>query len=103
MASAMPSTLHKKVKFVVEESLITMVAEEDMIATTTVIAPYLEVKEDAIECSFRSFEVATTTNIEDESKTLMSHLSRNTWMILRQTVGKGAKAGHGLRRNLQGI
>ena len=52
MASAMPSTLHQKVKFVVEKSLITVVVKEDMIATTTVIAPYLEVKEDVIECSF---------------------------------------------------
>ena len=29
-----------------------VVAKEDMIATTTVIAPYLEVKKDAIECFF---------------------------------------------------
>ena len=75
MAGVVLSTLHQKVKFVVEESLITMVAEEDMIATTTVIAPYLEVKEDAIECSFRSFEVTPTTKTKDEPKTLMSHLS----------------------------
>ena len=52
MASVVPSTLHQKVKFVVEESLITVAAEEDMIATTTTTIPYLEVKEDAIECSF---------------------------------------------------
>ena len=75
MASVVPSTLHQKVKFVVEESLITVVVEEDMISTMTVTTPYLEVKEYATECSFRSFEVATTTNAKDESKTLMSHLS----------------------------
>ena len=34
---------------------------------------------------------------------LMSHLSQNIRMILRQTIGKGAKTGHGLGRNLQGI
>ena len=76
---------------------------ENMIITTTIIAPYLEVKEDTTECSFRSFEVATATNTKDESKTLMFHLSQNTQMILKQTIGKGAKAGHGLGRNLQGI
>ena len=75
MPSIMPSTLHQKVKFVVEESLIIVVVKEDMITTTTVTTPYHEVKEDASECSFRSFEVATTTNIKDELKTLMSHLS----------------------------
>ena len=73
MAGAVPSTLHQKVKFVVEESLITVVAEEDMIATTSIIALYLEVKEDATECSFRFFEIATTT--KEEPKALMSHLS----------------------------
>ena len=33
----------------------------------------------------------------------MSHLSQNTWMILKQTIGKGAKVGRGLGKNLQGI
>ena len=75
MTSAVPSTLHQKVKFVVEKSLITVVADEDMITTMTVIAPYLEVIEDAIECSFRSFKVIAATNTKDELKTLMSHLS----------------------------
>ena len=103
MADAIPSTFHQKVKFVVEESLITMVAEEDMITTTTAIASYLNVKEDAIKCFFRSFEVATATNTKNEPETLMSHLSQNTRMILSQTIGKGAKARHGMGRNLQGI
>ena len=88
MAGAMPSTLHQKVKFIVEESLITVVADEDMIATTTVATPYLEVKEDAIECSFQSFEIATATNTKNEPKALMSHLLQNTRMILRQTISK---------------
>ena len=70
MAGAVPSTLHQKVKFMVEENLITMIVEEDMIATTTAIAPYLEVKEGAAECSFRSFEIATATNAKDGSETL---------------------------------
>ena len=76
MASAVPSTLHQKVKFVVEERLITVATEENMIATTTTTAPYLEVKEDAIECSFRSFEIATAT--KEKPKALISHLSQNT-------------------------
>ena len=84
----------------VEESLITMVVEKDMIATTTVTTFYLEVREDATECSFRSFEVAKATKTKDESKMLVSHLSQNTRMILKQTIGKGAKTRHDLGRNL---
>ena len=70
----------------VEESLITVVVEEDMIATTTNTTPYLKVKEDATEFSFRSFEIATAT--KKEPKALMSHLSQNTQMVLKQTIGK---------------
>ena len=39
MASAVPSTFHQKVKFVMKKNLITVAAEEDMIATTTVTTP----------------------------------------------------------------
>ena len=81
MAGVVPSTLHQKVKFVVEESLITMVTEEDMIATTIVTAPYLEIKEDVTECSFRSFEIAIATKEEPEA--LISYLSQNTQLILK--------------------
>ena len=81
-----------------EESLITVVVEKDMIAITTTTAPYLEVKEDVVKCSFISFEIATVT--KEESEALMSHRSQNTQMVWKQTIGKGAKAGHGLRRNL---
>ena len=75
MASVVPSTLHQKVKIVVEKSLITVVAKEDMITTTTTTAPYLEIKEDATECFFLSFKIATATNTKDEPEALMSHLS----------------------------
>ena len=74
-----------------------------MIATPTIATPYLEVKENATECTFRSFEIATATNTKDEPEALMLHLSQNTRMILRQTIGKGAKIEHGLGRKLQGI
>ena len=77
-----------------------MVAEKDMIAMTTVTALYLEVKEDATECSFQSLEIATTT--KKEPKALMCRLSQNTQMVLKQTIGKRAKIGHGLGKNLQG-
>ena len=56
-----------------EESLITVVVEKDMIAITTTTALYLEVKEDVVECSFRSFEIATAT--KKEPKALMFRLS----------------------------
>ena len=83
MVGAVPSTFHQKVQFVADENLITVVAEEDMVATTTVSTLYIEVKEDATECSFWSFEVATAMNTKDGLKMPTSHLSQNTWMSLK--------------------
>ena len=75
MVGTVPSTLHQKVKFITEENLITVVAEENMVATTTVSTPYVEVREDVTECSFKSFEVATTTYSKDGLEMPAPHLS----------------------------
>ena len=61
----MPSTLYQKVMFGANENLITVVVEEDMVATTTVFTLYIEVKKDATECSFQSFKIATATKTKD--------------------------------------
>ena len=96
----MPSTLHQKVKYVVEESLIIVAAEEDVVATTTVDSLYVEPNEDVVECSFRSLEVISATYTGKSSTVLTPRLSKTTWMKVKQTLGKGAKAGWGLGKKL---
>ena len=54
---AVPSTLHQKIKFIIEDQLISIAAEEDMIAATSSGAPYVEIDEKAMECSFKSLEL----------------------------------------------
>ena len=76
-----------------------MVAKEDMVARTIVSIFYIEIKENAIECSFRSFEVATATNTKDGLRMSTSHLSQSTRMSLKQIVKKGAKVGYGLGKD----
>ena len=53
---AVPSTLHQKIKFVTERQLVCVSVEEDMITATLSGAPYVEIDEKAMECSFRSLE-----------------------------------------------
>ena len=84
------------------ESLIIVATKTDMIVMTKVTTPYVEVKEDAIECSFRSFEVAIATYMKDRSQVPTPCLSKDTWMGIKQTVGKRVKVGSGLGRNLHG-
>ena len=100
MTGVVLSTLHQKVKFVANKNLIIVVAEKNMVAMTIVSAPYIEVKKDAIECFFWSFEVATATNTKDGLRMPTSYLSRNIQMNLKQIVEKGAKARYGLDRDL---
>ncbi|KAA3481559.1 hypothetical protein EPI10_021918 [Gossypium australe] len=51
-ARAVSSLLHQKLKLVTEGRLVTINADEDIIATVTNNAPYVETNEEAIECSF---------------------------------------------------
>ena len=65
IVGAVPSTLHQKIKFVTEGQLISIAAEEDMIAATSSGAPYVEADEKALECSFRSLEFVNAMYVGD--------------------------------------
>ena len=85
----------------VEEQLISLVAEEDVIVTLTTSNPYIEVYENVVECSFQSLEVINTTFVEEGLKILTPRLSRVTKMRVKQTIGKLVKAGLELGKFLQ--
>ncbi|XP_017624929.2 uncharacterized protein LOC108468559 [Gossypium arboreum] len=101
-AGAVPSSLHQKLKLVSEERLIMINAEEDIIATVSNNAPYLETDDETIECSFRSLEFVNVTFITEGSKILVPKLSKTTRISLQLTIEKGALPGRGLGRHLQG-
>ena len=61
MVGAVPLSLHQKVKFEVEEQLISMAVKEDIVSTLNTSNPYIEVDENAIECSFQSLVVVNAT------------------------------------------
>ncbi|XP_052886992.1 uncharacterized protein LOC108476994 [Gossypium arboreum] len=101
-AGAVLSSLHQKLKLVLEGQLIMINTEEDIIATVSSDAPYLETNDEAIECSFRSLKFVNVTFITEGSKILTLKLSKTTRMSLQLMVGKGALPGRGLERHLQG-
>ena len=73
-----PSTLHQKIKFVIEGQLVCIVTEEDMIAATSLGAPYVEADEKAMECSFRSLEFVNAMYVGEGEKVPVPKLSENT-------------------------
>ncbi|XP_040940131.1 uncharacterized protein [Gossypium hirsutum] len=79
---AVPSSLHQKLKLVADGRLVTINAEEDIIATVTSDAPYVEANEEAIKCSFRSLEFVNTTFISEGNEVPVPRISKTTRMGL---------------------
>ena len=65
---AVLSSLHQKVKFVMNGRSVTINAEEDIIATTSTEAPYVDIDEEAFQCSYRSLECINATFILEGNK-----------------------------------
>ena len=103
IAGAVPSTLHQKIKFVIEGQLVYIATEEDMIAAASSRAPYVEADEKAIECSFISLEFINGMYVKEEAKIPMPKLSKVTHLSIKQVSGKGARAEKGLGKRLQGM
>ncbi|XP_052478326.1 uncharacterized protein LOC128033881 [Gossypium raimondii] len=101
-AGAIPSSLHQKLELVSEGRLVTINAKEDIIASVTNDAPYLEASDDAIQCSFRSLEFVNATLILEGNKIPTPRILKTTKMGLQLTVGKGALLEKGLGKYLQG-
>ncbi|KAA3482495.1 gag/pol polyprotein [Gossypium australe] len=101
-AGAVPSSLHQKLKLVADGRLVTINAEEDIIATVTNDAPYVEANEEAVECSFRSLEFVNATFVREGAKIPVPKISKTTRMGLQMMINKGASPGRGLGRCLQG-
>ncbi|XP_039058481.1 uncharacterized protein LOC120202064 [Hibiscus syriacus] len=102
LAGVVPSTLHQKLKFVIEGRLVCLNAEKDIIASISTTAPYVEIDEDAVECSFRALEFINATFVAERKKIPKPRLSNCTKMELKMTMGRGAKVGRGLGSRLHG-
>ncbi|XP_016733272.1 uncharacterized protein [Gossypium hirsutum] len=68
---------------VADGRLVTINAEEDIIATVTSSAPYVEANEEAIECSFRSLEFVNATFISEGNEVLVPKISRQQGWVCK--------------------
>ena len=96
IAGVVPSTLHQKIKFMIEGQLVCIAAEKDMITATSSRAPYVEADEKAMECSFRSLEFVNAMYVGEGVKVPMPKLSENTHSSIRQMPDRGARVEKGL-------
>lgn len=66
-AGAVPSTLHQKLKFVIDGHLVTINGEETFLVTKEVKAPSVEAAEESRETSFQSLELVTANYVAEGS------------------------------------
>ncbi|XP_040963977.1 uncharacterized protein [Gossypium hirsutum] len=98
---AVSSSLHQKLKLVSGGQLVTISAEEGIIASITSNAPYVETDEEAVECFFRSLEFVNARFIAEVNRITVPKISKTTKMSLQLMVGRGAVSKKGLGRHLQ--
>ena len=90
IARVVPSTLHQKIKFVIEGQLVSIAVKNDMIAATSLGTPYVEIDEKVMEYSFRSLEFVNVMYAGEGAKVPMPKLSEITNLGIRQVPSKGA-------------
>ena len=74
-----------------------------MIVATSLRAPYVEIDEKEMECSFRSLEFVNAMYVGERAKVPVPKLSEITHSSIRQVLGKRAQVGKGLGKRLQGM
>ncbi|XP_057426077.1 uncharacterized protein LOC130719465 [Lotus japonicus] len=100
-AKALPSTLHQKIKFIVDDKLVIVSAEEDMLISKPITTPYIEAAEGAVEASFQSLEIANATYVKEKTPILRTELSGAS-PAARMMIEKGYQYGCGLGKEGQG-
>ncbi|KAL5124020.1 hypothetical protein HKD37_02G004500 [Glycine soja] len=92
-----PSTLHQKLKFVVEGHLVIVSGEEDILVSCPSSMPYVEAAEESLETAFQSFEVVSIASVDSFSG--QPCLSDTAMMVARVMLGNGYEPGMGLGKN----
>ncbi|RDX90790.1 hypothetical protein CR513_27296, partial [Mucuna pruriens] len=100
-ARAVPSSLHRKVKFIVDGQLISFMGEREMMVSTPFHTKYIEGDEEALETSFQALEIVGTTSIKAERGDLKP--SKAAIMAEKVLITNGCELGKGLGRRLVGI
>ncbi|KAL6570705.1 hypothetical protein OROGR_000255 [Orobanche gracilis] len=101
-ANSLPSTLHQKVKFIVDDKLVIVSAEEDMLISMPTSTPYIEVDAEALETPFQSLEIVNATHVKERipiPKVDLFGMSTVAEKLMRE---QGYQYGQGLGKAGQG-
>jgi len=99
-AGVVPSTLHQKLKFIIDDKLIIVSGEEDLLVCGLTPTPYIEAAEEALETSFQALKIVSTAYIEPFK--VNPCLPNVSLMVARTMMKKGYRHGNGLGKNDNG-
>nr|KYP36696.1 hypothetical protein KK1_042162 [Cajanus cajan] len=100
-AGVVPSSLHQKLKFIVEDKLVIVSGEEDMLVSCPTPTRYIEATEEALETSFQSLEIISTAYVESPMGSPQS--SSASMMVAKVMMNGGYQPGLGLGKCLEGV
>ncbi|KAH1247175.1 hypothetical protein GmHk_06G017124 [Glycine max] len=92
-----PSTLHQKLKFVVEGHLVIVSGEEDILVSCPSSMSYVQAAEESLETAFQSFEVVNIASVD--SLFGQPCLSDTAVMVAQVMLGNGYEPEMGLGKN----
>lgn len=101
-AGAIPSSLHQKIKFIVNEKQVTIYGEEDHRIYNEITIPYIKL-EHKEEDSYHAFELVITIHYSLDMPLPISQVSNASLMVTKVMVGNGFVPGMGLDNEGQGI
>ncbi|GKV34732.1 hypothetical protein SLEP1_g43078 [Rubroshorea leprosula] len=103
VAEAVPSTLHQKVKYIVNGVLVTMNGEEEHVIRKATTIPYLGVDPRTYESSYHSMECAAASYIHLRFKGKRVEMAKPTKVVAKIMLACHYQLGEGLGLNGQGI
>ncbi|XP_027337107.1 uncharacterized protein LOC113850763 [Abrus precatorius] len=95
--------IFEKLKFIIDDKLVIISAEEDLLVTKPSSTPYIFVTEEALETSFQALEIANTTYVGEGTSVIKPQPSNTAMMVARVMLEEGYRPGCGLGRNEQGL
>jgi hypothetical protein len=98
-AGAAPSSLHQKQKFIVDNKLVIVDAEDDLLVSQPPSTPYIEAAEEALETSSQALEIANTTYVREGSPTTKPQPPGAAMMVAKVMLENGFRNTYGLGKN----
>ncbi|XP_019433888.1 PREDICTED: uncharacterized protein LOC109340621 [Lupinus angustifolius] len=82
-SGVVPSTFHRRVKFIEDGKLLTILGEEDMLVSRSLDTPYIEAAEEAIGTSFQALQIANSSFVGGGTPTLHPQPLKASLMMAR--------------------